>query len=102
MRGLGYQRNKLELSLDMYKIESGYTRPEPLTWEMFQQAMDQLERGRWQAELSPLVLPHWLPEPLRPLAEQWAREHGWDGVVYDDIVLPARKGGNEQLLAILH
>lgn len=32
--------------------------------------------------LPPLVLPPWFPEEHRSAAEQWAREHGWAGVVY--------------------
>lgn len=85
MRGLGYQRTKLELNVDTSKIESSYTRADkpPLTWQEVFAGMERLVADR-RITLGPLLLPHWLPEPLRPVAELWAREHEWDGVVYDE------------------
>jgi hypothetical protein len=81
IRQLGYTCSNTDIDLASNKMELSYQRAEPLTWEIYSEAMDRMVQER-QASATPLVLPTWFPEPLRPLAEQWAREHGWEGVVY--------------------
>lgn len=83
LRELGYIAcPSLDFDLASNRIEISYQRAEPLTWTVFQEAMQSLEAKR-RLEPSPLLLPAWFPDPLRPLAEQWARDTGFDGVIYD-------------------
>jgi len=39
------------------------------------------------APLAPrwLVLPDWFPDSQRGLADRWALDHGWDGVLYSGL-----------------
>lgn len=80
MRELGYRFTGLDYRRAWSVIEVSYERAEPLTWKAIDELLEQMYPA--QAGPAPLVLPTWLPPELRPLAESWAREHGWAGVVY--------------------
>jgi hypothetical protein len=52
-----------------------------LTVKTMDDLVDALEaQPQWEPRC--LVLPGWFPEDQRSFAEQWAGDHGWDGVLY--------------------
>lgn len=84
MRSLGY-RNELftidPAAPDTMHVYYRRVDDKPLTWADINEAIGDLA-GCCRTEPSLLVLPGWFPDKLRPVAAQWAREHGWEGVVY--------------------
>lgn len=51
-----------------------------LTAETLYELVDQIERGDEPPERV-LILPSWFPDDQIEFADEWARQHGWTGVL---------------------